>query len=194
MYLTAGQNCASVKAMEKNIKTLSLFAVYLATIPLANWFINNVGTVGFPGGPHTIPVGFGYQAPSGVLLIGFALFARDLLQERAGRKAVLLAIMIGLPLSVLVNPAVAFASTVAFGVSEMADFAVYDRLRQYSKSAGIFFSGVVGGVVDSMLFLWLAFGSIQFWQGQVIGKIMMTLVCLFILRGINAVSKRMSAV
>jgi uncharacterized PurR-regulated membrane protein YhhQ (DUF165 family) len=102
--------------------------------------------------------------------------------------------MVGLPLSVLVNPAVAFASTVAFGVSEMADFAVYDRLRQYSKSAGIFFSGLVGGVVDSMLFLWLAFGSIQFWQGQVIGKTIMTLVCLFILRGINAVSKRMSTV
>jgi uncharacterized PurR-regulated membrane protein YhhQ (DUF165 family) len=104
---------------------------------------------------------------------------------------VLLAILVGLPLSVLVNPAVAFASTVAFGVSEMADFAVYDRLRQWSKSAGIFFSGVVGGVVDSMLFLWLAFGSIQFWQGQVIGKVLMTVVCLFILRGINALPKRM---
>jgi hypothetical protein len=42
-----------------------------------------------------------------------------------------------------------------------------------------------------MLFLWLAFGSIQFWQGQVIGKVLMTVVCLFILRGINALPKRM---
>ena len=130
--------------MKNSLKTPVLFAIYLATIPLANWFINHIGSVGFPGGPHTIPVGFGYQAPSGVLLIGFALFARDLLQERAGRKAVLLAILVGLPLSIVVNPAIAFASTVAFGVSELADFAIYDRLRQYSKSAGIFFSGLVG--------------------------------------------------
>jgi len=180
--------------MKNSLKTPVLFATYLATIPLANWFINHIGSVGFPGGPHTIPVGFGYQAPSGVLLIGFALFARDLLQERAGRKAVLVAILVGLPLSVIVNPVIAFASTVAFGVSELADFAIYDRLRQYSKSAGIFFSGLVGGVVDSMLFLWLAFGSIMFWQGQVIGKTLMTVACLVVLKGTNVLFKRMSSV
>lgn len=176
------------------MKTQALFVSYLLTIPLANWFINNVGTVGFPGGPHTIPVGFGYQAPSGVLLIGFALFARDLLQERAGRRIVLVAILLGLPLSALVNPAVAVASTVAFAVSEFTDFAIYDRIRAYSKTLGMIVSGVVGGVVDSLLFLQLAFGSIMFWQGQVIGKIGMTLICVLTVKGIHVLSQRMSAI
>ena len=51
----------------------ALAAVYAATIPAANWAINHWGDVQFPGGPHTIPVGFGLSAPSGVLFVGLAL-------------------------------------------------------------------------------------------------------------------------
>lgn len=188
--MTQKLNLDSVTGMKKSL----LFASYLLTIPLANWFINNVGTVGFPGGPHTIPVGFGYQAPSGVLLIGFALFARDLLQEAAGRKTVLFAILVGLPLSAIVNPSVAVASTVAFAASEFADFALYDRIRGYSKALGMVISGIVGGIIDSLLFLWLAFGSITFWQGQVIGKIGMTVACVGVMKGFRVLSQRMSSV
>lgn len=176
------------------MKKAIAFTSYLATIPLANWFINNVGTVNFPGAPHIIPVGFGYQAPSGVLLIGFALFARDILQELAGRKIVIIAIIAGLPISMIVNPAVAFASTVAFLVSELADFAVYDKIRTKSRTAAIVASGVTGGVADSFLFLYLAFGSIQFWEGQVIGKTLMAILCAAIWKGSRAVSQRMSTV
>jgi uncharacterized PurR-regulated membrane protein YhhQ (DUF165 family) len=176
-----------------NKKTIALFIAYLATIPLANWFINNVGSVNFPNAPHTIPVGFGYDAPSGVLLIGIALFMRDLLQEATNRKTVLIAIACGLPLSFIVGANVALASVVAFGFGELADFAVYDRLRKQSRNLAMILSGIIGGVIDSMLFLWIAFGSITFWQGQVIGKTFMTLLCVAALWGKNAVSKRLPA-
>jgi queuosine precursor transporter len=176
-----------------NKKTLTLFVVYLSTIPLANWFINNVGSVKFPNAPHTIPVGFGYDAPSGVLLIGIALFVRDLLQEATNRKTVLIAIACGLPLSFMVGANVALASVVAFAFGELADFGIYDRLRKQSKNFAMIVSGIIGGVIDSMLFLWIAFGSITFWQGQVVGKTLMTVACVAALWGKNALSKRLPA-
>ena len=42
----------------------------------------------------------------------------------------------------------------------------------------VFASGAVGLVVDSMVFLWLAFGSLEFLAGQVIGKAWMVLASL----------------
>ena len=75
-------------------KHLSLVA-YLLTIPLANWLINHAGTQIAPGAPHTIPVGLGYRAPSGVLAIGIALFTRDYVQEQFGKRTTLIAIAIG---------------------------------------------------------------------------------------------------
>lgn len=152
-------------------------ALYAATIPLANWFISHVGTQSFPGGPHTIPVGFGYQAPSGVLWIGVALVARDWIQMAAGKRAVLAAIAIGVALSYLVNPAVATASAVAFALGELADFAVYTPLadRRHVFSA-VALSGAVGGLIDSLVFLQIAFGSTMFWQGQFIGKVGISLL------------------
>jgi hypothetical protein len=116
-----------------------------------------------------------------------------LLQEATNRKTVLIAIAFGLPLSFIVGANVALASVVAFGFGELADFAVYDRLRKQSRNLAMIISGIVGGVIDSMLFLWIAFGSITFWQGQVIGKTFMTLLCVAALWGKNAVSKRLPA-
>jgi uncharacterized PurR-regulated membrane protein YhhQ (DUF165 family) len=99
-----------------------------------------------------------------------ALALRDYVQEKAGRNQTLIAIAIGIALSYLVNPAVATASAVAFAVSELIDFAIYTRIRRRNKPIAIATSGFVGGIVDSLLFLQIAFDSTMFWQGQVIGK------------------------
>ena len=145
--------------------------VYTATIPAANWMISNVGEQTFPGGPHVIPVGFGYDAPSGVLMIGFALFARDMLQRLGGRSLALIAIAVGVVVSyIIADPAIATASAVAFALGELADFAVYTPLARRRLALAVLASGVVGGVIDSLVFLQMAFGSTAFWQGQVIGK------------------------
>jgi uncharacterized PurR-regulated membrane protein YhhQ (DUF165 family) len=158
-------------------RTVALFAAYASCVPAANWMIDNVGTEVFPGGPHTIPVGFGYQAPSGVLIIGLALFVRDLLHRAAGRNVAVAAIAVGVALSyVLANPAIATASAVAFCVSELADLAIYAPLARRRLVVAVVASGVIGGVIDSLLFLQIAFGSTDFWQGQVLGKTYMALL------------------
>ncbi len=177
----------------KNPFSVALAAAYLATIPVANWMIANVGTQAFPGGPHTISVGFGYVAPSGVLMIGLAMFLRDLVQARLGKYMTSLCIVAGIVLSYFVNETLATASAVAFAVSEFADFAIYTRLRERTMVGAVVASGVVGSIIDSLLFLQLAFGSTAFWQGQIIGKTWMTLLGAALIWGANAVSHRLSA-
>lgn len=155
------------------LRKMILLAAYAATVPVANWMIDNVGTQHFPGGPHTIPVGFGYDAPSGVLLIGLALVLRDAIHRVAGKSAALAAIGVGVVLSfVFADPAIATASAVAFALSELLDFAVYTPLAERKRfSLAVLFSGALGAVADSLIFLQIAFGSTMFWQGQVIGKL-----------------------
>lgn len=176
------------------MKKLTLITAYLATIPLANWMISNIGTQFFPGGPHTIPVGFGYNAPSGVLMIGIAMFLRDIVQNLYGRTTTLQVMAFGVALSYFVNPAVATASAVAFACGELADFFIFTKLRNKTLVGAVISSGTVGGIIDSFLFLQIAFGSTMFWQGQVIGKIEMAILGGFFMWVSNDVSKRLSTV
>ncbi len=155
-----------------------LLAAYLATIPAANWLIGHTGTECLPGGPCLVPVGFGLMAPSGVLMIGLALVLRDAVQERLGLAWSLAAIAAGVMLSALVAPpALVVASAVAFGLSELFDLSAYTPLRNRGHIiAAVLASGVVGAVVDSAAFLFIAFGSLDYLPGQVVGKLWMTLI------------------
>jgi len=163
-------------------KTILLTAAFAATVPAANWLIGNVGTECIPNGPCLIPVGFGLHAPSGVLMIGAALVLRDMVHEAGGAKAALIAIAIGALLSWFVAPpALVIASVAAFALAELADLAVYAPLRRRQLGLAVLASGVVGSVVDSAVFLWLAFGSLQFIEGQILGKIWMSLAAFAVL-------------
>lgn len=149
------------------------------TIPMANWMIGHVGTVCVPQGPCLVPVWPGITAPSGVLLIGLALVLRDIVQRRLGPFFGLGAIVIGSLISAWLAPAaIVMASVSAFLLSELADFAVYTPLQRRRFVTAVFASGVVGLIVDSIVFLYLAFGSLDFLAGQVIGKVWMILLAL----------------
>lgn len=151
------------------MKYLSL-AAFIATIPAANWLINNVGTTCIPNGPCLIPVGFGMMAPSGVLLIGLALVLRDYVYEAFGRNTALIAILAGAALSMF-SPGLAIASAAAFLIAELSDMAVYSKLRQRGLWLAVLASGIVGAFVDSAAFTYLAFGSLEFSAGNALGKI-----------------------
>jgi uncharacterized PurR-regulated membrane protein YhhQ (DUF165 family) len=147
---------------------------FAATIPLANWMIGNVGHC-VPDGPCLIPVGFGLMAPSGVLMIGAALVLRDAVHRLMGWQWAVAAILIGAAMSFQFSPtALVIASVTAFALSELADFAVYAPLQRKRLSLAVLASGVVGAAVDSAVFLWLAFGSLDFIAGQIVGKMWMT--------------------
>lgn len=123
-----------------------------------------------------IPIGFGLMAPAGTLLAGLTFSARDWLQERRGRRWVLAAIGIGAVISAVMSPALALASGAAFLVSEASDMAVYTPLRRRWLIAAVVLSNSVGLVIDSALFLWLAFGSLDYLAGLAVGKVYMTAI------------------
>lgn len=148
-------------------------------IPAANWLIGNAGTVCVPNGPCLVPVAPGVMAPSGVLMIGLALVLRDLVQRRLGVGWAAGAVLAGAGLSAFVAPpALVIASAVAFLLSEFADLAVYTPLQRRRLVLAVAASGAVGLVVDSVVFLWLAFGSLDYLAGQVIGKAWMVVLAL----------------
>jgi queuosine precursor transporter len=153
---------------------LALFAL---TIPAANWLIGHVGTTCIADGPCVVPVAPGLIAPSGVMMVGIALVLRDFVQRRLGAVMSALAILFGSALSAFLAPAsLVFASGTAFLLSEFADLAVYTPLARRRLVAAVIASSCVGLVVDSIVFLWLAFGSLDFLAGQIVGKTWMVLL------------------
>ena len=156
-------------------------ALYIGTIFAANWAISTFGLV---------PVGFGLLAPAGVYFAGLAFTFRDLTQDTLGRRAVIGAVLAGALLSLVFGGALAIASGIAFLVSELADFAVYTPLRQRRWLLAVGLSNMVGLVVDSALFLWLAFGSLDFLAGQIVGKTTMTALAVLALWGWRAILAR----
>jgi uncharacterized PurR-regulated membrane protein YhhQ (DUF165 family) len=148
-------------------------AGYIGSIVAANWLITHLGLV---------PVGFGLLAPAGVYAAGLAFTFRDLTQETLGRWWTAGAIVAGAGLSALLSPQLALASGVAFLVSEGLDLAIYTPLRARGRWLGaVAASNTVGLVADSVLFLALAFGSLAFLPGQIVGKAWMTALAVTLL-------------
>ena len=144
---------------------------FISCIPIANWMIGNVGTKCVPNGPCLVPVWPGIMAPSGVMMIGFALVLRDLVQRRLGRSWAVIAIAVGALVSGYVAPPeLVVASFAAFALSELADLAVYTPLQERGFFLAVIASSLVGSAIDSIIFLYLAFGNLDFLLGQIIGK------------------------
>ena len=145
-------------------------ALYIATIFLANWLLQTFGILDL-----------GIAVPAGTLAAGLSFTARDLVQDSLGRLWTVGAIIVGAAVSALVSPQLALASGVTFLVSESLDFAVYTPIRERNWTAAVAASNIVGLTIDSVLFLLLAFGSLAFLPGQIVGKVAMTVLALLIL-------------
>jgi queuosine precursor transporter len=167
-----GQSDDPMKHEARRRREGTVFLVlFCLTIPAANWMIGNVGSVCVPQGPCLIPVAPGLMAPSAVLMVGAALVLRDLVQRRLGAWLAAGAIVVGAAISAfLASPALVIASATAFLISEFADFAIYTPLARRRFVMAVLASSAVGLVVDSLVFLWLAFGSFEFLLGQIVGK------------------------
>lgn len=164
---------------------LVFLVLFTACIPLANWLIHNVGTFCVPNGPCLIPVlpAIGgadtLMAPSGVVVVGLAFVFRDLVQRRLGIGWAASAVVVGAAISwFLATPELAIASGVAFLLAEMADLLVYTPLQRRRLILAVALSSIVGVIVDSIVFLQLAFGNLDYLWGQVVGKSWMVLAAL----------------
>lgn len=157
---------------ERRAVGFASLAGMLLCIVGANWAIQHFGIV---------PVGFGLMAPAGVYFAGLVFVFRDVLQNTIGRKWSLVAIVAGALFSFAVAPSFAFASGVTFLFAETADFLVYTPLYKRNWLAAAIPANIAGLIVDSLLFLWLAFGSEASVWGLVFGKACMTAVAVLLL-------------
>lgn len=164
------------------MKKFFLAAAFVGCVYAANWTLARYGMV-------EIPV-IGWLAPAGVLWAGFSFGIRDALREAAGdswRVWVVGAIAAGTAVSYVLGDAItipggaltiAASSGIAFGLSELADACVYEPLRKRQWVVAVFISNLVGAVVDSLIFLSLAFGATDAIGGQVLGKALVILPAL----------------
>lgn len=142
-----------------NPRTLVALAAYITSVVAANALTARYGMV---------DVGVGLAVTAGTFAAALTLVVRDHVQDAGGRWLVLAAIGAGAVLSAWVAPAaLAVASGAAFLVSEVADMAAYTPLRRRGRRALAWIaSNIVGGLVDTALFLWLAGFPLAGFAGQ----------------------------
>ncbi len=119
--------------------------VYIALILAINVAFVHVPLIALPGGEMWPPIS---------LAVGFTFVLRDYAQKQVGHN-ILWCMLIGCALSwYFATPALALASALAFGVGELADWAVFTFTKR-PFSQRILFSSLVGAPLDSLIFLTL---------------------------------------
>lgn len=127
---------------------------YVASVVFVNWSFTHLPMLHTPWGDIWSPAS---------LIVGAVFSIRDFAQRDIGHK-VILATILGIVLSYLMaDPFVAMASAAAFGVGEMADWAVYSLTSSRPFRQRILFSNLVGVPLDTAVFL-LGIGAIS-WTG-----------------------------
>ncbi|MEV6602732.1 VUT family protein [Kutzneria sp. NPDC051319] len=160
--------------------SLVVLAAYIGTIVTANWASTHWSAL------YVGPV----AVPAGTLWAGVTFTLRDLLHEYLGGRGVFAAIAAGAGLSwLLATPQIAMASVLAFTVSELIGSLVYSRLRAWSLLRAVLGSNLVGLNIDSALFVPLAFGSLAFVPGQIMGKTVATVLTVAVLVAAKAVRR-----
>mgnify|MGYP001320874546 CR=1 FL=1 len=107
----------------------------------------NIGFIYVP----MIPL-LGQMFPPMTLIVGLVFILRDFAQREVGH-GVLIAMGIGAVLSyIMADPFIAIASVVAFGISELVDWAVYTYTKKPLKQR-ILLSSALGTPIDSAVFL-----------------------------------------
>ena len=169
---------------------------YLLSIVIAN-----VVTAAFA------PLQFGiFIVPMGTLLIGATFIFRDLVQNKYGRKKTYLFIFTALLLSALVSLLlgdtllVVAASAISFLVAETADTEIYTRLK-LPMAWRVFYSGLVGGLLDSALFVVIGLSPIGAgflpWEavpaaiaGQMIVKTVIQMIGALVLNQVHVIQTK----
>lgn len=170
--------------------------LYLISIVIAN-----VVTARFA------PLNFGmFIVPMGTLFVGATFIFRDLVQNKYGRKKTYFFIFTALILSALVSYLlgdtlmIVAASALSFLVAETADTEIYTRLK-VSFAWRVFISGVVGGLLDSSIFIILGLSPLGAgflpWEavpaailGQMLVKTIVQLIGALILNRVPMVKEK----
>lgn len=125
-------------------------AIYIGLIVAVNWSFSILPMIQIPGG----------TLPSAAFLVGFIFVARDFAQREIGHKVIGAMLVAGVISYFMASPAIAYASVAAFGISELADWAVYSFTKR-PFAQRILYSSALGTPLDSAVFLYMiGFGSV----------------------------------
>jgi len=133
-----------IKLKEKRI---IFAALYVLSIVISNVLVNYFGVVSI----------FGLSFPASVFFVGLTFTLRDFVQRYWGDMSSLFWILVASLITMSLNVKLAFASTLAFLVSEIIDWFVYKitKLPFYKR---VIFSNLFSCPVDSFIFISLVFG------------------------------------
>ena len=148
---------------------------YLGSIVIANLLVMNFGIIEAAG----------LTFPAGAAAVGFTFTARDLVQRRYGKWGCWVWMLAAAAISALFSPTLAMASLGAFVVSEGLDWAVFTATPLSFRGRAIF-SNIVGTPLDSVVFVYLAFGPI--WEamwGQTLVKLASSLLIVFLVKNVQ---------
>ncbi len=148
---------------------------YLGSIVVANLLVMNFGIIQVAG----------LSFPAGAVAVGFTFTARDLIQRRFGKWGCWIWMFVASGISAVFSPTLALASLGAFVVAEGLDWAVFTA-SPLSFRGRVIVSNLVGTPMDSVVFVYLAFGPI--WEamwGQTIIKLASSLLIVFLIRNVQ---------
>lgn len=117
--------------------------IYFAAVVVANFGFSYLPMINLPGGQALAPMSF---------LVGFIFILRDYAQRELGHKVLYFMGLGVLASYVLADPFVAYASAVAFAISEAIDWLVYTYTKRPMKDR-ILISSAIGTPVDSSIFM-----------------------------------------
>ena len=159
--------------MRRMIVSLASLA-FVATVYFANWLVNHYGPI------RVWPTDL--LAPAGVYVIGLAFLLRDTVQRLAGQALALILIAVGTGLTALfVSTSLAGASAAAFASSETVGLALFwlaggNRGGPVQLGTAVGLSSAASAALDSYVFLSIAFGSLAFFDGQLVAKLSVTVL------------------
>lgn len=151
---------------------LSLFT-YIAMIAGINWLYELTPLVRLTSGDLWSPVD---------LIVGFVFVVRDFAQRKIGHH-ILWAMLAGIIISWwTVSPQLALASTVAFAVGELSDWALYTFTRK-PFSQRILTSSLLAAPLDSLVFLsFMGLAAPLAMCAQICSKLSGALLVFFLVR------------
>jgi len=152
--------------------------LYLFLIPFVNWGFDKIKTIPLPTGGDWHPL---------TVVTGLTLVVRDFAQREVGHY-IFLFLGIGLILSYATSdPAVAFASTCAFAISELVDWALF-TFAKIPLSKRVFLSSGISAPIDAAVFLAIASQSIpgifNIWSflAAIVSRFIGCLIVYFLMR------------
>lgn len=117
--------------------------------------------------------------PAGALMVGATFTLRDRTQQEVGKYSCWYWMLLAAAITSIFSGEVALASTIAFLLSESADWVVF-TYSKYSPRKRSILSNIIGIPVDSFVFVPLIFGwDYKIILGQIIVKIIASFAFLW---------------